>query len=366
MTVAITALGTAVPGFKSSQEQVVELMSGQFNLGPVEKRRLRMAYMSAGIHTRHSVLEDFVRLTGPFSFFPNDPDAPFPSTEDRMDIYKAEARPLAAKAILNCFAGREIQNEGITHIITVSCTGMYAPGLDIDIIRDFSLSTNIHRTTINFMGCYGAFAGLKMAHAICKAESSAKVLLVSVELCSIHFQKSNSVDNLIASAVFADGASAVLVESHPSTAKYIAIDQFYCDIIPQSTQEMAWEIGNQGFNIVLSSYVPKLIESGMDSFAEKLFAQSPLSIENMDYFAIHAGSKKILESAERALKMDPRLNQHSHAILQEYGNMSSATILFILKSIWETVTEKEDKANIFSCAFGPGLTVESMLLKIHA
>ncbi len=152
---------------------------------------------------------------GEYEFFPNDPTLPFPSTSSRMRLYKEQALPLTLEAIQHCFASREHFNQqNITHLITVSCTGMYAPGIDIEIVQQLQLNTQVKRTCINFMGCYGAFNALKVADAICRADAQAKVLVVSVELCTIHFQKHESMDNLISNAIFADGAAALLVEAN--------------------------------------------------------------------------------------------------------------------------------------------------------
>lgn len=367
MTALITAIGTASPPYRQSQKKVNELMSSVLMLKPVEKRILRSIYNATGIEYRYSVLSDFGKSIGEFIFFPNDINESFPTTAMRMKVYKNNASALAVQAIENCLNEYpEFDLKNITHLVTVSCTGMYAPGIDIEIVHALKLRSTVQRTAINFMGCYGAFNGIKVARAICNGDPSAKVLVVSVELCTIHFQKSVAQDNLIASAIFADGAAAVLIEAESTRKKYFSLESFYCDLLPQASQEMAWHIGDAGFDMVLTSYVPQAIESGIQLFVEKLLQQAQLQFSDIDYYAIHPGGVKILQACEKALNLTAEQNAYSYEVLRQYGNMSSATILYVLKAIWETVSREQHASDIFSCAFGPGLTLESMLLKIHS
>jgi predicted naringenin-chalcone synthase len=215
------------------------------------------------------------------------------------------------------------------------------------------------------MGCYGAFNAMKVAEAICKADVNANVLIVCVELCTIHFQKNMSLDNIIANAIFADGAAAALIQAQPIQNKYFLLKEFYCDLVPQTSHEMAWQIADSGFDIVLSSYVPEVILSGIGAFTEKLLYKHGLLLSEIDLFAIHPGGIKVLQACEEALKISKDDNKYSYQVLRDYGNMSSATILFVLKAIWDTVNVSDHHKMLFSCAFGPGLTLESMLLKMH-
>jgi len=367
MQSAITAIGTATPPYKRAQQDVAELIADGFHLNPAQKKILKRIYKSSGIEQRHSVLTDYCKLPGEFEFFPNDPAASFPTTAQRMAVYKANALTLALAAIEDCLSGlsregRDLPN--ITHVITVSCTGMYAPGIDIEIVQELKLASSIKRTSINFMGCYGAFNGMKVADSICRAEPEAMVLLVCVELCSIHIQKSFTLDNIISNAIFADGAAAVLIQSQPaSMQKHLRFKSFYCDIMPQTSKDMAWHIGDSGFDMVLSAYVPEAIKSGIAAFTDKLLSQSHQSLGDIDYFAIHPGGLKILQACEASFNITPHDNRFSYEVLRQYGNMSSATILFVLNRIWDALDKKDDKKTIFSCAFGPGLTLESMLLE---
>lgn len=366
MEIAITAIGTANPIYKSHQLATAELIIAGLKLKPAEKRLLRSVYKATGIEYRYSVLSDYCKAPGQFEFFPNDCDAEFPSTSERMKIYKDNALKLAIAAIQNCISNVDhFDLSEITHLITISCTGMYAPGIDIEIVQQLYLNRSTKRTVINFMGCYGAFNGLKIADAICRANENSKVLMVCVELCTIHFQKNMVVDNIVSNSIFADGAAAVLIQANPTRKKYFALDTFHCDLLPQTSQEMAWHIGDNGFDIVLSSYVPEVIQSGIYKFTHSLLDQNKFKISDIDFFAIHPGGLKILQACEKSLGISEEHNKYSYQTLKNYGNMSSATVLFVLKAIWDDMNQEDNHKNIFSCAFGPGLTLESMLLRTH-
>ena len=365
MQIGISAIGTAVPPHKQTQVRAAEIVTQMLNLGPAETRLLKAIYKATLIESRHSVLSDYVKQPGEFSFFPNDPTQSFPTTAARMQLYQDNALTLALTAIEDCLSERkDFDKMTITHLITVSCTGMYAPGLDFEIVTALQLTSHTKRTPIGFMGCYAAFNAMDLAHDLCRADPQAKVLIVSVELCTLHFQQNSSTENIVANALFADGAAAVLIETLPQKTKALTCIGFYGDLLPQSQDKMAWTIADYGFDIVLSQYVPALIESGIMHFMEKLLHQYNLQQSDIDYYAIHPGGNKILEACETALQLDKSVNHYAYQVLARYGNMSSATILFVLKALWQDFTSKDQGKTIFSCAFGPGLTVQSMLLKV--
>lgn len=366
MEVAITAVGTANPIHKLEQQRAAEIISAALFLTPTKKKILKSVYKSAGIKHRYSVIGDYCKEPGQFEFFPNDAKSSFPTTAERMMIYKQHALDLVLTAIKNCLANfRNFDKRKITHVIVVSCTGMYAPGIDIEVVQQLGLNSTTKRTLINFMGCYAAFNGLKIADAICRSELEAKVLLVSVELCTIHLQKKSSMANIISNAIFADGAAAVLIERVAKKRKCLKITGSHCDLLPQSNQEMAWSVADYGFDIGLSPYVPKLIKSGIRKFTDSLLNFYGMTLDQISFYAIHPGGMKILQACEESLQISKTDNKYSYRVLKNYGNMSSVTILFVLKEILEDIKAKDHNKNIFSCAFGPGLTLESMLLQVH-
>lgn len=360
----ITAIGVANPAYKRTQQEAAELITSAFALRSSQKKLLQTIYDASGIQSRYSVISDYCKQPGEFEFFPNNPQESFPTTSQRMALYKAHALPLALTAIENCLNSLEYFNKNeITHLITVSCTGMYAPGIDIEIVQTLGLDPSIKRTKINFMGCYGAFNGLKVADAFCQAQPGSNVLVVCIELCSIHFQNNFSTENIVSNAIFADGAAAVLIQRESNQKKHLSIEAFHCDLVPQSNQEMAWNIADSGFDIVLSSYIPDMIKFGISTFANKLLKKSNYTLNDINYYAIHPGGIKILQACELSLNISTEDNKYSYEVLRNYGNMSSATVLFALKNILDDLNQLDSDKNIFSCAFGPGLTLESVLLK---
>jgi predicted naringenin-chalcone synthase len=363
----ISAIGIANPSYKIPQMQIAEFMAEATQMNNQEKRKLNALYRSTGISYRHSVLADYSKHKGVFEFYSNTPDLePFPMIEHRMHLYREHALPLCIQAINNClFTYQDFKIKEVTHLITVSCTGMYAPGIDIELVEEFGLATSIKRTAINFMGCYGAFNALKAADAICKSDPSAKVLVVCVELCTIHFQKEKTEDHILANALFADGAAALIMEAQTQAACSISIESAYCDLFFDGKAEMAWHIGNFGFEMRLSSYIPDMIKKGILQLTERLLKNLKLSMADIQLFAIHPGGKRILEVIEEQLGLQKSDNRYAYHTLKEYGNMSSPTILFVLKALWNDLHKADAGKNILSCAFGPGLTLESMLLKVN-
>lgn len=362
----ITAVGTAVPAHVIRQEAAPEWIAAAQALSPAEARKLKMIYRATDIRTRYSVIPDFSDRTLRKLFPLTENLEPFPSTAERMAIYQREAPLLAAEAVRNMQLPADYFDK-ITHLITVSCTGMYAPGLDIDLMRLAGLPRHTERTCIYFMGCHAAFNALKTAEAICRAYSDAKVLIADVELCTLHFQKIDTEDQLLANAVFADGAASALVESVTSDKGLLSLEGFYARLIPESGDQMAWNIGNFGFEMRLSSYVPKILGDKIRCFVEEALNRWQISFDLLDYFAFHPGGKKILTEIENALNLSPEDNRQAYEVMQRYGNMSSATILFVLQNLLETLRaeKRAGGARIFAAAFGPGLTAESALLQVQ-
>jgi predicted naringenin-chalcone synthase len=363
----ICAIGTANPALSLPQMQIAGFMADALEFDEAETRRLKALYRASGIRQRYTVLDDYGRVPGDFTFFPNTPDLePFPSVKPRMAQYKKNALGLSVAAIQDCLSQvPEVPPKGITHLITVSCTGMYAPGLDIEILEELQLSTCLQRTAINFMGCYAAFNGLKAADAFCKADPRARVLVVCTEICTIHFQKSREPDHLVSNALFGDGAAAVLVQATPASATCLRLESFHCDLVSNGKKDMAWHISDFGFEMTLSSYVPEMIRQGIRQLTRNLLDQLTMALPDIRLFAIHPGGRKILECIERELGLTKADNRFAYDILHRFGNMSSATVLFVLKALLATVGPEQDGDPVLSFAFGPGLTLESMLLKVH-
>ena len=377
MTSYISAIGTAVPEHRIAQRDIARFMANTLQLNDSEEQRLQALYRASGIAYRHSVLADYGR-TEDFSFFPDTPGLePFPDVQQRMQVYQGEAIRLSEAAATDCLNQLPSLNRtDITHLIYVSCTGMYAPGVDIALVHRLGLRTSVQRTAINFMGCYAAFNALKVADSIAKAQPDANVLIVCTELCSIHFQKGVDEDTLLANALFADGSAAAVVSQNTNLGTIkLSMEQFYCDLAPEGQQDMAWHIGNAGFEMRLSSYVPKIIKKEIRHVTHRLMqhlaytdAEEGGEVSSpsapVDYYAIHPGGKRILQVIEEVLALDKDDNRYAYDVLRQYGNMSSPTILFVLQALQRTLSVTDHDKQVLGLAFGPGLTLESMLLRV--
>jgi predicted naringenin-chalcone synthase len=206
------------------------------------------------------------------------------------------------------------------------------------------------------MGCYAAIHALKMADAFCKAESGARVLVVCTELCTIHFQREATMDNIASSLLFGDGAAAVLVTGNDDPAEGLHLDHFYSEIIPKGKRDMSWELSSTGFLMTLSGYIPELVEADFRAILERGLAKEGAAVEDVSHWCVHPGGKRILEAIHRSLQFTGNQLQHSYEVLEEVGNLSSATILFVLKRM---LREPQKIRKLAGAAFGPGLTVET-------
>ncbi|MEO9482547.1 MAG: type III polyketide synthase [Ekhidna sp.] len=362
MPAFINHIGTAVPPNLTDQSQIADFMVSHLQLDEKEEKKLRVLYRASGIKQRYSVLRDFNENLNGQSFFKE--DAIFPSAKPRMLIYQHHAISLAKEACDKALSVASFDKEEISHLIAVSCTGMYAPGLDIELVDKLGLPTSTQRTAINFMGCYAAFNAMKVAQNTIEADASAKVLIVCVELCSIHLQQKTDDENLLANAIFGDGAAAMIVSSQPSQ-NALEMKNFYNDLALSGRDEMGWYIGDHGFEMRLSSKVPDVIKEGIGELTHRLLEQFQLEVSDIDFFAIHPGGKRILDVIEEKLQITKEQNSIAREILRTHGNMSSPTVLFVIKSIVDRLTVADDQKHLLSFAFGPGLTLESAVFKTH-
>ena len=337
-------------------------MQKAYGLGDAEKRKLAYLYHHSGITNRYSVLGDYSLPESAWTFL-RPGEEPVPDLESRMEVYKKEALPLSLKAIKACI-GPQFPATAITHLITVSCTGMSAPGLDLEIQEALNLSGDIFRTAVNFMGCYAAIHGLKLAKLICDSEPGAFVLVVATELCTIHFQQHYSMDNASSSLLFGDGSAAVLLSGSSGASPGITLDHFYAKVSGKGKKDMAWELGSKGFLMTLSGYIPQLIEEDIVSLAENALRVNGLKPADITSWCVHPGGRKILDTVQKKLGLSDAGIQQSRDVLKNYGNMSSPTILFVLKEIIEKAKNQQTPAKIFGLAFGPGLTMETFIATI--
>jgi predicted naringenin-chalcone synthase len=355
----IVAIGTAVPDYKHKQDDILDFMQLVYAPLDSDKRKLRFLYRQGGIDTRYSVIPDYSLPAAEWQFYsPTENLEPFPKLEQRMQWFQQAAAPLSLKAVRNCV--ERFPGTTITHLITVSCTGMSAPGLDLELMELLQLPATTFRTSVNFMGCYAAIHALKIADAFCKADKKANVLVVCTELCTLHFQKENTVDNMTSSMLFSDGSAAVLV-SGDDEQPGLKIDSFYSTVALKGKKDMAWELSSKGFLMTLSSYIADMIGENFDELVIDALKASGQDKTSISHWCIHPGGKKILEAVHNSLGFTNGQLQPCYDILSEYGNMSSPTVLFVLERIMKKLDlTKSNK--IFGAAFGPGLTMETLTL----
>ena len=334
-----------------------------YSTDATDSRKLRFLYHHSGISTRFSVLPDYSSSQDERQFYAKTADLePFPDLEKRMQWYAGTAAPLSVKTINDCIEGKIKSNE-ITHLITVSCTGMSAPGLDLEIIEAMDLPTTIFRTSVNFMGCYAAIHALKIADAICKTDKQANVVMVCTELCTLHFQKENSADNITSTLLFSDGSAAALVQHDDSNLKGMVIKNFFSEVAFKGKKDMSWQLSSKGFLMTLTGYVPDLVKEDFNNLVNKALTNASILKQDIKHWCIHPGGKKILEAIEKSTGLCSQCLRHSYAVLRDYGNMSSPTILFVLQKIFNELQQSDtaETQTVFAASFGPGLTMETFI-----
>ena len=332
-----------------------------YALGETDKRKLKLLYQQSGIEARYSVIPDYTRATKDWVFYPPTENLePFPSLEQRMKWYSLHATPLSLEAIRRCLEDARMDAKDITHFITVSCTGMSAPGLDLELVECLGLSRTVFRTSVNFMGCYAAVHALKLADALCKAQPGSRVLIVCTELCTLHFQQEPTMDNMMSSLLFSDGSAATLVVSDEEPGRGIRLSGFYSEIELQGKKDMTWDLSSTGFRMTLTSYIPDLIEADFAALVGHALEKNNIRRDQVSHWCVHPGGKKILDSIYKSLAFTNGHLDKCYQILQEYGNMSSPTILFVLQRIMDKLDYNQPNC-IFGAAFGPGLTMETFI-----
>ena len=362
----IRAIATAVPEHAYTQEFALRfLLALPFYDAPT-KRFVERLYKDTGIEKRHTVIGDYGKDPSEFTFYPPSADLqPEPTVEQRNELFIREANRLAQRVVEKLLAGLPGFDPGrITHLITVSCTGFSAPGFDFHLQKTFGLSSGLHRFHLGFMGCYAAVPALELAAEICRSRPEARVLVVVLELCSVHLQFKPDREIMVANSLFADGAAAALVEGRRAEAGggVLVLQRFLTRTIPETEQDMAWRLGTVAFDMRLSAYVPRLIERNIGAILEGLLAEEGLRRQDIALWAIHPGGRAILDRAAATLGLQAKDLWASYQVLRDYGNMSSATLLFVL----ELLLAGNEGGRLFAAAFGPGLTVESALLEKRA
>lgn len=371
----ILGIGTAVPEHDADQGEAAELHAELSGLDRVRARVLRTLYRRSGVERRASVLLDRPdgRLAARQSFYRpvRDEGDLGPATSERMDRYEAHAPGLALRAAGRALADAEQDPASVSHLVTVSCTGFASPGVDIRLVEELGLDRDVTRTQVGFMGCHGALNGLRVAHGYARSEPESVVLLCAVELCSLHFAYGWDPEVMVTNALFADGAGAVVCAGAPavgaradeSTAAGPSAPDWNVVstgtvLLHESGDDMTWRIGNHGFRMTLSSRVPDIIGGQLAGWLEPWLARSGLEPDDVATWAVHPGGPRILDAVEGSLGLDRSRTEAARSVLRGHGNMSSATILFIL----ERLRRERAPLPCVALAFGPGLVAEAALI----
>lgn len=382
MDVVLSGLSTVVPPTVLVQDEVAEVFAAQPGLTRLSQRLVSAAFGVSGIERRHTVIEELTTTgagsdTEPLFYDRTTGELLLPGTRARNELYAERASELylaAAHAALESAPG--VVASDVTHVVTVSCTGFYAPGPDFVLARDLGLRPGVERYHLGFMGCYAALPALRLAKQLCEADPDAVVLVASVELCTLHLRTSNDPDTIVATSLFADGAAACVVRAgEPADGeRTYALDRFATRITPEGEASMAWRIGDHGFEMVLSNAVPAIIGAHVIGAVEPLLERDEWLAAALragtvggaiEHWAIHPGGRSILDRVETALALSAAQLEPARATLRDFGNMSSATVLFVLKRILDAA-DAADGDRVAAMAFGPGLTVESALLTVRA
>ncbi|NJC21397.1 putative naringenin-chalcone synthase [Arthrobacter pigmenti] len=373
MTVLMRSLETAVPTTVMVQSVVRDVFAAQPGLNRLGKRLVTAAFDSSGIDTRYTAVEELTleRHNEEPLFFDSDTMTILsPGTKARNEVYAEQSTKLfieAARKALDAAEG--VRPEDVTHVVTVSCTGFFNPGPDYKIVRALGLNASAQRFHLGFMGCYAAFPALRAAKSFCDADPNAVVLVVSAELCSLHVRSSNNPDTIVGTSLFADGAAAAIVSARTDIPRpegsLLSLDFFETTLTPVGEEAMAWNIGDEGFEMVLGTYVPHIIDEHIVEALSPLLERDESLIgkeyRDIEHWAIHPGGRSILDKVQAKLKLSDDQLIPARETLRNYGNMSSATVMFVLKHILEQPPTQADE-RICSMAFGPGLTVETALL----
>lgn len=372
MSVMLRTIQTAVPSTVLHQPEVRDVFAAQPGLTRLGQRLISTSFDSAAIDTRYTVVEEFDRdkpVEGEAVFYDGQTnELRRPSTRTRNEVYAAKAPALyieaARKALEAC---PDVDPSQVTDLITVSCTGFYNPGPDYQIVRALGLNPATRRYHLGFMGCYAALPALRQAQTICRADPEAVVLVVSVELCTLHVSTSDDPDTIVGSSLFSDGAAAAVVTGRdlPSSTPLLRLDHFETVLTPVGEEAMAWNIGDHGFEMVLGTYVPHIIDEHITGALEPLLAHEPELAQHprrdIEHWAIHPGGRSILDKVESKLDLTEAQLVPARETLRDFGNMSSATVMFVLQHILRAATPGREE-RVCAMAFGPGLTVETALL----
>lgn len=359
--IAILGIGTAVPPYQLEQTDASQRLADALADNPEAARWAKRIFKQSAVETRYTCEPNLLEPAAACRYVPSKSLHDTPTTAERMDMYKVESVPLSLQAAAGALLDSRMKASEITHLITVSCTGLFLPGIDIALIDQLGLEHDVKRIPLTFLGCAAGLTAVRLARELVEGNPSARVLLVCMELCTLHIQPSSEREDLFATAFFGDGAAACVIgRSGLNQRGIFALEANHSAIVPGSKEDMGWKVGNYGFNLYLSPRIPELIGKYVPAEIERLFAGSPMP----ELWAIHPGGRGIIDKLQALYELTDEQTHASRSVLRDYGNMSSATILFVLQEMRAglrsqlRVLSGQDPKRGIALAFGPGLSME--------
>lgn len=366
MSLAILGLGTALPPTTVTQAEAIQIARAVCCASEEQASWLPALYQGSEIAKRHfafdpAVIRDILDHTrlSQSPFLPTGPDSDFgPTAGERMAHYSEHAPPLAIAAARQALVQARLAPQVVSHLVSVSCTGFRAPGVDIALMKGLGLTPTVARTHLGFMGCHGAINGLRVADAFARAFPESNVLVCAVELCSLHYHYRWDPQKMIANALFADGAAALIGTAAPDAPRDAwRLKATGSCLFGDSEDAMTWTIGDHNFEMTLSKTVPGLIARNLRPWLSSWLEAEGIALEQIGSWAVHPGGPRILGAVEESLSLKRSALDHSRAVLSECGNMSSPTLLFILDRLRSGSAPRP----CLALGFGPGLVAEAAL-----
>lgn len=397
MTSSILGLGVAWPPHQMTQDEAVQMFTDIVCEHEKQSRFARVLFRKSEVNMRHTVVPHRVAynwcqetnghsanhtargdLAIPSEVTPSVVPGKSlgPSTRERMELYSRFASNLAIESSQRALQQSGLEPDQITHLITVTCTGFDAPGVDIELITKLGLPNTTERIQIGFMGCHGAINGLRAARAISDSDPDARVLLCAVELCSLHYRFTWDTEGIIGNALFADGSAAIVLgnsvaDPSPTDQPHWKVVDTGSVVIANSKQTMSWSIGDHGFDMRLTNDVGDAIESQLSEWLTAWLAKRNIGLDDIDFWGVHPGGPRIVSAVKNSLGLDDQVLSTSRSVLERYGNMSSPTVLFILNEFRKSAVASvaangsHGPRHCLLLGFGPGLVAETALLSVH-
>lgn len=356
--VAIRGIGTALPPHRLEQEDVVRRLGDALADRSDAARWARRIFKQSGVETRYTCEPNLLEAAGLCRYVGGGGEEA-PTTSERMARYRAESVPLAWKAAAEALQDADVAPAEVTHLIAISCTGMFLPGLDVALAQQLGLRSDVKRIPLTFLGCAAGLSGIRLARELSQGDPRAVLLVVSVELCTLHIQHSAEREALYATAFFGDGASACVVgRTGGGKRPLFALGEGNAVLLPDSHGEMVWTVGDRGFDLILSPRIPALIGQAVPPILRESYGDA---IRDGALWAIHPGGRGIVDALQQACGLTDEQTRASREVLRRYGNLSSATIMFVLQELRHQLdADGADRREGMAVAFGPGVCAELM------